>query len=451
MLADSGLLASVTAIHIMTAVVRQHRARGASVFSPFVLPSFAFAAAPWMWHSHVALALGVAAHVAWFAVCELLAPAPRAVPAPASRPAVAPVRASAAPVPNTAAAPGGFTTTSVLAVLEEARDIKTFRLVRPDSFDFKPGQFVAVRVLVDGKPHVRCYSISSSPDTRGYLEISVRRQGLVSTMLHASLRTGSRLSVNAPAGRFVYPAGDDRPLALLAGGIGITPLLSMLRHALASDPTRPIALFYSARDRESLAFLSDLRLIAERHPQVRIVITLSHDDSAPAPWRKGRIDAGLLRQFVAHPPHTIFCMCGPEPMMATMEDLLRSEGVPSEQIRSERFSTAMAAAVLNEATSQPTAQTPTSALAAAGSYRLTFASSGREVTADQAQTLLEAAECEGISIASFCRAGVCQACRTRLVAGDADCRSSVLDSEDRAAGFILPCVTYAVGDCVLEA
>jgi ferredoxin-NADP reductase len=113
---------------------------------------------------------------------------------------------------------------------------------------------------------VRCYSISSPPDTKGYLEISVRRQGLVSGTLHATMRAGATLAINRPAGQFVYPGGDDRPIALVAGGIGITPLLSMLRHAVASDPTRPITLLYSARREHDIAFLNELRVLAARHP-----------------------------------------------------------------------------------------------------------------------------------------------------------------------------------------
>ena len=256
-----------------------------------------------------------------------------------------------APRPRTAdrtPGPGGFTQTPVLAVLEEATDIKTFRLARPHGFDFVAGQFVPVRVSIGGKPHVRCYSISSSPDSRGYIEISVRRQGLVSTTLHATLRTGSPLVIGRPAGQFVYPRGDDRPLALLAGGIGITPLLSMLRYAVSSDPTRPIALLYSARDRHAAAFHAELQVLAQRYPQVRIGITVS-EASAPAPWRSGRIDAGMVRQYVAHPSHTIFCICGPTAMMAAMQQMLAAEGVPADQIRTENFDTAMAASVLNTA------------------------------------------------------------------------------------------------------
>jgi ferredoxin-NADP reductase len=218
-------------------------------------------------------------------------------------------------------------------------------------------------------------------------------------------------------------------------------------------------LLYSARDRRSLAFLNELRVVAERHPQVRIGITLSDDADAQAPWRTGRIDAEMLRRYVAHPSHTVFCVCGPTAMMAAMEQLLRDEGVPAGQIRSEHFETALAAASLNTDGASGTAATAEARPAARaggpgdghGHYRLTFAASGREADVTPAQTLLEVAECEGVSISSSCRSGVCQACRTRLVEGDADCRSSVLDPEDRAAGFILPCVTYATGDCVLEA
>jgi ferredoxin-NADP reductase len=333
------------------------------------------------------------------------------------------------------------------------------RLARPEGFDFQPGQFVPVRVQIDGKPHVRCYSISSAPDTRGYLEISVRRQGLVSGTLHATMRPGATLAINRPAGQFVYPAGDDRPIALIAGGIGITPLLSMLRHAVASDPTRPVTLLYSARHEHDLAFLDELRVLAARHPQVKIAITLTQPvDAARADgerrWRTGRVDADLIRQYVPAPAHTVFCMCGPSPMMAAMSALLTQVGVPASQIRFEHFETAVAASLVNPA-AEPERARPTPAAEeasdAADAFRVTFAESGRSTVATAAMTLLEAAEAEGVAIPSSCRSGVCQACRTRLKDGQADCRSDVLDPADRDAGYVLPCVTWATGDCVLEA
>jgi ferredoxin-NADP reductase len=441
-LTDSGLLATLTAAHLALAVLRRHRSSSGAL-RPLALLSFAFSATPWIWPAPVALAAAALAHLSWFGVCELFDP-PRRRPGaePRVAPAAVPTAVPAAPRRDSTPSPA-FVPASVLAVLDEAVDIKTFRLARPEGFVFTPGQFVAVRVLVDGRPHVRCYSISSSPDARGYLEISVRRQGLVSTTLHATVRTGSTLTVNRPAGQFTYPGGDDRPLALIAGGIGITPLLSMLRHAVATDPLRPVVLLYSARNRESLAFLGELKVIAERHPQVRIGLTLT--ETAAAPWRQGRIDAAMVRQYVPHPAHTIFCLCGPLRMMDDMRALLLAEGVPQAQVRLEQFETAVAAAQLHE--------TPRAAPAGAdaATHQVTFSSCGRTAAVAPSQTLLEAAEAEGIAIASSCRSGVCQACRTRLASGDADCRSSVLDPDDRAAGFILPCVSWATSDCVLEA
>jgi len=451
MATGSAITASLTAVHLAIAAYRHHRARGASLLNPFVLPSFLFAATPWLLASPVVQGLVVLAHIAWVVLCEIAAPA--SSPAVPRSPAPTTARASgdgpmssrrpaSKPSPG---ANGAFAPATVLAVLDEASDIRTFRLARPAGFDFKAGQFLPVRVSIGGKPHVRCYSISSSPESRGYVEISVRSQGLVSTTLHTTLRTGSQLTVGRPAGQFVYPSGDDRPLVLLAGGIGITPLLSMLRYGVSSDPTRPITLLYSARDRQAMAFLPELRVLAARHPQIRIAVTVSEAD-APAPWRSGHIDLPLIRQYVTHPAHTIFCVCGPPPMMAVMTELLVAEGVPRDQIRSEQFDTSTAATLLN-----PSPAVPAPAASTGGDHQVTFAGSDRTIRVPSSTTLLEAAEAEGIQLASSCRSGVCQACRVRLAEGDVDCRSTVLDDEDRAAGFILPCVTWAQGDCVVEA
>ena len=345
--------AFVTAVHVALAILRRHRAGKAGALSLCVSPSFLFPLTPWIWSSPASLGIALAAHVCWLAVCEVIASPSTATYRPSTRPTSAePAKSREADAARSTPAgpkPGAtnrFETTSVLAALDEADDIKTFRLLRPDGFDFSAGQFVPVRVRIDGKPHVRCYSVSSSPEARGYLEISVRRQGAVSTMLHATLRTGAAVTVGRPAGTFVYPAGDDRPIVLVAGGIGITPLLSMLRHAVATEPSRSIALLYSARSENDLAFLSELRLVAERHPQVRIGITLTRPASATR-WRIGRIDRSMVQQYVNHPEHSIFCICGPAQMISDTTTLLQGLGVPSSQIRFEHFELAVAATALS--------------------------------------------------------------------------------------------------------
>jgi ferredoxin-NADP reductase len=295
----SSILAIVTTVHLGLAALRNHRSSSRLPVTATAVVSFAFTALPWVMPSAVGLALGVGAHLAWFAVCELLAPA--AAPE-AGRPAVrreTPSVRAAAPATRAATAPpgrpaGGFRSVPILATVDEAPAIKTIRVARPDDFIFSPGQFIPVRVRVDGKELTRCYSISSAPAAQGYLEISVKRQGVVSSALHATARPGAQLQIRAPAGAFTYPTADDRPLVLIAGGIGITPLMSMARHAVAVEPHRPVTLLYSARAEAEFAFRDELECLARRHPQFRLQLAATQGATSPCVY-PGRIDASLLR------------------------------------------------------------------------------------------------------------------------------------------------------------
>jgi ferredoxin-NADP reductase len=173
--------------------------------------------------------------------------------------ATPPARVTPPLAPAQPAKPKGFVQVPVLAVFDETADIRTIRMARPDGFEFSAGQFIAVRVRVDGKDCSRCYSVSSAPDVRGYFEISVKRQGLVSNALHVVARPGALMSVRSPNGAFKYPSGDDRPMVLVAGGVGITPLISMLRQAIHTEPSRPVTLLYSARTEATSHFAMSWR------------------------------------------------------------------------------------------------------------------------------------------------------------------------------------------------
>jgi ferredoxin-NADP reductase len=329
-------------------------------------------------------------------------------------------------------------------VIDEAPDIKCFRLARPDGFAFTAGQFLTVRVRADGRELVRCYSISSAPSASGYLEIGVKRQGLVSKTLHATLRPGSLLPVKAPAGAFVYPTADHRPLLLIAGGIGITPLISMVRHAIAEDPTREVTLLYSAQTEQGLAFRDELRSVARRHPHVRVVFAVTRGASA-ADVFPGRIDESLIQATVPDVTRAIAMICGPAAMIDAMRGLLGGLGLAPAQIRSEVFEQAVAAASgLHRAGGS---ELPAGAGA---SHRIQCARSGAAVRAEAGQTLLEAAEAGGVDIDSLCRSGVCGTCRTRVIEGDAECDSTILDDAERKDGYVLACVTHLRSDCVVE-
>jgi ferredoxin-NADP reductase len=442
--AASSALALVTTVHLAMAALRNHRTPSIAFVSPLALVSLALAVLPWLFPSVVGLTAGILAHIAWFVVCEQFTvlptqsgPVPHAPEARTGRSAAAATRTrQKPPAPGR---PAGFVQTTVLTTIDETPTVRTIRIARPDGFQFEAGQFLTVRVRVDGQDQARCYSISSAPHTQGYLEISVKRLGLVSNALHGLMRPGASMFVKVPLGAFTYPAGDDRPLLLLAGGIGITPLISMLRHGIATDPTRPITLLYSARTEEELAFRDELEFAALRHPQVQICFAATSGNPGPALY-PGRLDENLLRTMAPDLASSIALMCGPPQMIEAMRSTLARLGMPAPQIRFELFQAAVAASVGPSAT-------PKGRPAA---HHMTCSTSGQRVPVQPGQTLLEAAEAAGVAVPSLCRAGVCGTCRIAVTDGDVFCESSALDDGDRAAGFVFACVSTAQSDCVVR-
>lgn len=461
----ASLLALVTTIHFGLAALRSHRTPTPVPMSSLTFVSLLFAGLPWMFPSGVGLGFGVAAHLTWFAACELLAP--KRVPAspmPSDRVRTSDAgdAATLSAVAPPATTPRGFVQAPVIAVIDETLTIKTIRLARPEGFEFEAGQFVTLRVRVDGKDYARCYSISSAPDVRGYLEISVRRQGVVSNALHAIARPGAGLAVKAPAGAFKYPSSDDRPIVLLAGGIGITPLISMLRHAVAVEPTRLVTLIYSARTPQDFAFKDELIAAPRRHPQLSVHLAASGGSTHPSVY-PGRIDEGLLRTTIPNLAHSIAFVCGPDQMIDSLRRLLGTLGMSSGQIRHEVFQAAVAASaapVQRESRIDgetvpvgPRAGNPAGAGSRPGgrrAHRMVCARTGREIPIQSGQTLLEAAEEGGVPIDSLCRAGVCGTCRVQVSRGDVRCESNGLDADDRRQGVVFACVSTASTDCTVN-
>ena len=444
------ILAFVTTIHLALVVLRAHRSPAAA-YSFVTFVSVLFAGSPWLISSLLGLVIGFVVHVGWFAACEQLLPAPAAkTPKPAAAPAsaAAPRPGGMAQMARKPVEPARrtheFVKTPVLAVFDETPDVRTFRMARPEGFEFKAGQFLTIRVRADGKEHVRCYSISSPPGAQGHLEITVKRIGLVSGALHATVRPGATLSVRPPGGAFFYPAGEDRPIVLIAGGVGITPLMSMLRHAIDAEPTRPVTLFYAVRTVEDVAFCDEIQMLARRHRQFRAFVAISDGPAGPE-FFPGRINEELLTTGAPDIVHAICLLCGPPPMLDATTALLAKMGVPKPQISFEIFQAAVAASAGGP---PPVEASPAQEAVAHG---LRFERSGSATTVDANQTMLEAAEACGVAIPSLCRAGVCGTCRTQVLSGDVQCASQMLDEQDRQDGFVLACVTKIKSDCTIDA
>jgi len=441
--ASSSVLAIATTVHLGLLLLCAHRRQPGARQAFLLAPSLALSVSPWLLTTFAGTGFGLVLHFLWIGACQRLmqhrqAATPQST---ASRPSQHP---KAAP---SSAPPRGFIQVPVIHVIRETDDISTFRIARPEGFEFKAGQFLTVRVNVDGKPVVRCYTISSAPETTGYLEISVKRQGVLSGTLHATVRAGSMLAVNAAAGDFVYPAGDDRPLALIAGGVGITPMMCMLRHAVHADPTRPVTLLYSVHSHRDVAFRDELKVLAARNPNLRVRVTTTRGPHETG-HLSGRIDGGMISEQVSEITNTIFMLCGPGPMIHSVKTALAGLGVPDAQVRSEAFEAAIASSTTAAA---PPAADDTLAIQKQIDFQLHLVETGATLPASCSSTLLESCEAAGVAMAAVCRAGVCGTCRARLTSGKVRCESETLDESDRAAGYILPCVSWPEEDCALEA
>lgn len=466
--APTSVLAFLTTVHLGLVVLRAHRSAASGTINLVSGVSILFSLSPWLMASPVGLVVGLLAHGTWFVACERLLTAPvvamaqPAVLQPAARPPARPpapakpagvvemARRPPKPATEPARRPRDFVATPVVAVFDETPDIRTFRMVRPEGFEFEAGQFLTVRLRADGKEHVRCYSISSPPGSRGHLEITVKRLGMVSGALHASIRPGSMMHVRPPAGAFTYPAGEDRPLVFIAGGVGITPIMSMLRHAIETEPTRPVTLFYAVRTADDVAFRDEILMLNRRHDHFGAFIAIS-EGPAPSAFYPGRINEALITAMAPDISHAICLLCGPQPMLEAMTNLLVEIGVPRGQINFEIFQAAIAASAGAPSPAPAPAGQPAAAPQAATALAVSFKRSGVTATAGANQKLLDIAEGCGADIPSLCRAGVCGTCRTKVLSGNVQCTSRILDDQDRQEGYVLACVSDVLSDCDIDA
>lgn len=236
--------------------------------------------------------------------------------------------------------------------IEESDVITSFYLVPEDGGNiatFLPGQYVSVKVTLPGDKytHIRQYSLSDAPG-QPYYRISVKREdeladkpaGKVSVHLHENVLVGDTLLLSAPAGEFVPDTRDDRPIVLLSGGVGITPMFSMLKTLAARTPNRPITFVHAARNGEAHALRRQVEEIAARSPQVSVrwcyEKPTDRDRAEGAFHREGYLDLEWLKQ-VAPAKDAAFYFCGPVPFMKAVNGMLREWGVEASDIHFEFF------------------------------------------------------------------------------------------------------------------
>lgn len=301
----------------------------------------------------------------------------------------------------------------------------------------------------------RCYSLSDRPDPSGY-RITIKRvpapagrpelpAGLSSTYFHDQVREGDVLKVKAPAGRFFIDTDASVPAVLVGGGIGITPMMSMLRWCAAAQPARTVHLYYGVRNSADHAFKQVLEQLAAQHTAFHLNVVYSQPGAGDEPGRDfqhaGRIDVDLLRRTLPHGRHQ-FYVCGPPAMMESLVPALVDWGVPAQDVHFEAFGPASVKVPAPAAIAVPSAP--------ATPFDISFSRSDRTLVWDgHDANLLDFTDRHGVAVDSGCRSGSCGTCETRLASGTVHYDSQ--PDHDITPGCCLLCVGRPTSDLVLEA
>lgn len=352
----------------------------------------------------------------------------------------------------------------VVQIVRETPTVQTFRLADPGAdrlpFDFLPGQFLQVEVPPDaGKTARRSYTIASSPTQRAYVELTVKReeQGAVSKYLHDKLEAGDLLKVAGPFGEFTFTGTDAESIVLIAGGVGITPMMSVLRYLTDIAWSGQIFFLYGARSTEEFVFRDELERLERRFANLHVMAAMQR--SAGTVWlgAEGPITKEMLRSAVPDIAKRRVHLCGPPGMMAAMREQLADLGVPEAQLHTEAFGPASLPA---DAAELEVREAPAGAAAKRAELKskmapttVTFSISGVSAALPADETVLEAAEQAGVEIPYACRVGQCGVCVTKLLAGEVTMDVETgLALEDKQQGYVLACQAKSTGQpLVVEA
>lgn len=337
----------------------------------------------------------------------------------------------------------------VVDVVRETDDAVSIYLTEADGspLEFRAGQFLSIDVTVDGKSLRRAYSLASAclPDVPRHITVKRIEDGRVSNHLNDTIAKGDELAVLGPSGNFtVEPRSvNQRHLVMIAGGSGITPIMSILETVLRVEADTRVTLIYGNRGWEDVIFRERLQALCEEHGDR---LTVDHVLQHPPEWWTGERgllsadilesrlralqiqDDGLLRYFV----------CGPTPMMEAAHEVLAERGVSATRVAEERFTSP-------EARSDVHGSDKTELVV--------ISRAGRDhgIQVAPGQTILEAALAADIDMPFSCAMGGCGACRVHLSEGDVQMEEpNCLSRSERAQGYVLTCVGRPLGHGKIE-
>ncbi|MET9492665.1 ferredoxin--NADP reductase [Nocardia sp. NPDC006630] len=329
----------------------------------------------------------------------------------------------------------------VSAVINETADSCSLVFDVPEDlrerFSYLPGQFLTLRIPSDRTGSVaRCYSLASSPHTDDKPKVTVKRtvDGYASNWVCDNLIAGSEIEVLPPSGIFT-PKNLDTDLLLFAAGSGVTPIMSILKSALARGSGR-IVVVYANRDHASVIFANELRELAGKHPQrVAVIHWLENLQGLPS------VDA-LATLTAPYAGYEAF-MCGPKPFMDCVHDALAQLGVPRSRTHAEIFNSLAGDPFADVAPAEITAEEA----ADAATVEVELDGETHELSWPRSQTLVDIMLSKGLDVPYSCLEGECGSCACTVLDGEVEMgNSEILDPEDIANGYILGCQARPVTD-----
>ncbi|WP_377189199.1 2Fe-2S iron-sulfur cluster-binding protein [Ruegeria meonggei] len=311
-----------------------------------------------------------------------------------------------------------------------------------ETFRWQAGQHVTLRFHLNDTEQRRSYTISNPPGAP--LRITVKRvvDGIVSNHIGDHLTPGDMIDVMPPFGQFSLSpdALNRRTHYFFGAGSGITPLFAMINAVLEEEPHSVAHLIYGNIDDGSIIFHNELGKLTAEHGSR---FTVRHVLSAPSmwrsisPWRKGRVDAGLIKDAIAETPPVAqdvqYWVCGPGTMNADVKDALMALDAPASRIHMESFGGGEVAAP--------------SVIGVAANAKVELDGAVHDVSVAENETLLNAVLSAGLAPPFSCQSGVCGACKARLTNGQVHMRARMaLEDSDIARGDILSCQSVAASD-----
>lgn len=224
--------------------------------------------------------------------------------------------------------------TDIIELIQRTNDIMSIRLTKPKGFDYQPGQFIFITLGSGESEMTKHFTISSSP-TEAFLEITKRLTGHPFANALAALKVGDSVLLKGPFGDFTFN-GEHKKIGMLSGGIGITPLRSMIKYSTDKGMGTDIILLYSNRSEDNIAFNDEFERLQKQNTNIKVVNTVTR----PGPsWKgvSGRINDGMIKKYMPDYIDRIIYTSGPRKMVDSMLNLLKELNVPEKQIRKEYF------------------------------------------------------------------------------------------------------------------